>query len=387
MIRVEENRLTEVQKFLQIDFNNLAEFQNLVDLAAKLCDTPIALITLLDEKSNWLKVRSGVDVEVMPRETSFCQYAIQQDELLIIPDATKDSRFDNNPLVQSDPNLRFYAAAPLISSNGLKLGSLCLFDLKPNNLNELQREVLTLLSRQAIAFMELEVSRKELHEQIAEKDEKNQSLMKIALLQSHQIRQPLTSIMGLVNLIKKGYQTVDEEWLELFEKATDNFDTTIHSIVAETFASKDLKAIRFNKMVEEIDECAILLLDREGNIENWNKGAEKIKGYRAGEILGRHFSVFYIDHDKENNRPAILLAEAEENGVARDEGWRVRKNGEKFWGSIVITAIHDQWQDVIGFTKITRDLTDITDLREALKASNTLYGQLLAEFNSTGSGN
>lgn len=378
---MEAGRIEQVNKYLQLDFTKNSKFQDLVDLAAKLCDTPVAILTLLGEENNYLKVRSGVEFEVMPRSTSFCQYAIQQEDVLIIPDATKDPRFDDNPLVQLNPKVRFYAGAPLILSNGAKLGSLCLFDLKPNNLSELQRDVLSLLSKQAISFMELEMGREELKKQIEEKEEKNQSLMKIASLQSHQIRQPLTSIMGLVNLVKDGYQNVDEEWLKMFLTATNNFDSIIQTIVSETFAEKDLKSIRFYKMVEEIEDCAILLLDKKGYIENWNKGAKKIKGYKAREIIGKHFSIFYTDHDRENNRPDRLIEEAERNGVARDEGWRVRKNGETFWGSIVITAIHDNDNNVIGFTKYTRDLTDITDVRESLDASVELNQYLNEQTN------
>ena len=381
MINTEINRIEEVNKYLQIDFTRNSEFQNLVDLAAKLCGTPVAILTLLGEDHNYLKVRSGVEFEVMPRETSFCQYTIEQDGVFIIPDASKDSRFYDNPLVQSDPKVRFYAGAPLVLNNGVKLGSLCLFDLEPNNLTETQETVLILLSRQATSFMELELGREELKRQIIEKEEKNQLLMKIASLQSHQIRQPLTSIMGLVNLIKNGHQEVDDEWLKLFGIATDNFDSIIQTIVAETFAEKDLKAIRFYKMVEEIEDCAILLLDKNGLIENWNKGAKKIKGYKAREIIGKHFSIFYTDHDRESHRPQRLIEEAEKNGVARDEGWRVRKNGDRFWGSIVITAIHDNNKNVIGFTKFTRDLTDITTIKESLNASAELNRYLIEQTN------
>lgn len=381
MISAEYNRIEEVNKYLELDFTRNSEFQNLVDLAAKLCGTPVAILTLLGKEHNYLKVRSGVEFEVMPRETSFCQYAIEQSGVFIIPDASKDSRFDDNPLVQSDLHVRFYAGAPLTLSNGAKLGTLCLFDLEPNNLTDAQQTVLMLLSRQATSFMELELGREELKRQITEKEEKNQLLMKIASLQSHQIRQPLTSIMGLANLVKNGHHKVDDEWLKLFGIATDNFDSIIQTIVAETFAEKDLKAIRFYRMVEEIEDCAILLLDKNGFIENWNKGAKKIKGYKAREVLGKHFSIFYTDHDRENHRPERLIDEAERKGVARDEGWRIRKNGDKFWGSVVITAIHDNDKNVIGFTKYTRDLTDITNIRESLNASAELNQYLTEQIN------
>ena len=377
MFSEEKERIAEVSRFLELDFYKSLEFKEIVELAAQLCDKPVALITLLDGDSNWLKARYGTDIEKMPRETSFCRHAIQQDEVLIIPDAMKDDRFSDNPLVNADPNLRFYAGAPLTLNNGLKLGTLCVFDQKPSTLSPTQIKILSVLARQVTYLMELEMSHIKIKQQIEETEAKNVALMKIAQLQSHQIRQPLTSLMGLVNLIKEGHQVVNEDWLSMFDRATTDFDQTIHDIVAESIADKDIRAIRFNKMVEEIDDYAILLLDDKGKIENWNKGAEKIKGYHSNEIIGKSFSIFYTEEDKKANRPGKIITEAQESGVARDEGWRLRKDGTKFWGSIVITAIHDDNGKVIGFTKVTRDLTAIKEAEDGQRISSELYEQIV----------
>lgn len=222
----ESIRIETVSQYMQVDFNR-SEFQDIVDLAARLCEKPVALITLLDGESNWLKVRFGTDIEKMPRQTSFCQYSIVQDDLLIIPDATKDARFQYNPLVQSDPCLRFYAGAPLALDNGLKIGTLCLFDQKPNNLTDTQKTALSILARQATFILQVQLSKIKLEEQIRETDAKNAALSKIAQLQSHQIRQPLTTIMGLVNLVRDGHQPLDAEWLSMLATATKNFDKII----------------------------------------------------------------------------------------------------------------------------------------------------------------
>jgi PAS domain S-box-containing protein len=115
---------------------------------------------------------------------------------------------------------------------------------------------------------------------------------------------------------------------------------------------------QYQKMIEEVQDYAILLLDLDGNILNWNKGAEKIKGYSEAEVLGKNFSLFYLPHDKSSGLPQSLITQAIENGRATHEGWRVCKNGSTFWGSVVITALHNDNGDVIGFTKVTRDLTE-----------------------------
>jgi PAS domain S-box-containing protein len=124
--------------------------------------------------------------------------------------------------------------------------------------------------------------------------------------------------------------------------------------------SEDLKKSeeRYHKMVEEVEDYAILMLDKNGIIQNWNKGAEKIKGYKEAEIVGKSFEEFYLPADRANNLPIHLLNLARETGKAIHEGWRKRKDGTAFWGSIVLTALHDDDNNLIGFSKVTRDLTE-----------------------------
>jgi PAS domain S-box-containing protein len=114
---------------------------------------------------------------------------------------------------------------------------------------------------------------------------------------------------------------------------------------------------RYHKMIEEVEDYAILLMDRAGVIQNWNRGAEKIKGYKEEEIVGKNFRLFYLPEDQERGLPDKLIADAITYGKALHEGWRVRKDGSVFWGSIVITAMHDDNREIVGFSKVTRDLT------------------------------
>jgi len=127
-----------------------------------------------------------------------------------------------------------------------------------------------------------------------------------------------------------------------------------------TVANLELKHSeeRYHRMIEEVEDYAIILLDRNGIVQNWNRGAEKIKGYKENEILGRSFETFYLQEDREKGMPAQLLNEATINGKATREGWRVKKGGTKFWGSILVTALHDEAGNIIGFSKVTRDLTE-----------------------------
>ena len=110
------------------------------------------------------------------------------------------------------------------------------------------------------------------------------------------------------------------------------------------------------KMIAEIQDYAIILLDLDGTILTWNKGAESIKGYKANEILGQNFRIFYLPRDREEKLPEKLIELASREGRARHIGRRVRKDGTTFWGSILITALHDEEGEVIGFTKLTKEL-------------------------------
>jgi PAS domain S-box-containing protein len=114
----------------------------------------------------------------------------------------------------------------------------------------------------------------------------------------------------------------------------------------------------YEKMMEEVQDYAIILLDEKGTIIDWNLGAEKIKGYTPGEVLGKNFSVFYLPEDREDHLPERLIGEARASGRASHEGWRQRKDGTRFWGSVTITALHDENNAITGFLKVTRDLSE-----------------------------
>jgi PAS domain S-box-containing protein len=128
--------------------------------------------------------------------------------------------------------------------------------------------------------------------------------------------------------------------------------------------------VLLNKMIDEIQDAAIILLDQTGHVIHWNKGAQYIKGYTEQEILGKHFRIFYPRHEQENNLPEKLLAEAAAAGRAVYEGWRVRKDGSLFWGNIVLTSLHDDDGEVIGYSKLTRDLTERKKAEDSLAAKN-----------------
>jgi PAS domain S-box-containing protein len=128
---------------------------------------------------------------------------------------------------------------------------------------------------------------------------------------------------------------------------------------------------RFRAFVEGVTDYAIYMLDTEGVITNWNAGAERIKGYRAEEIIGQHFSVFYSPEDRQKELPRRTLMIATEEGKFEAEGWRIRKDGSRFWANVAIDAVHDDDNVLIGFTKVTRDMTERRAVDEQLDRALT----------------
>jgi PAS domain S-box-containing protein len=133
----------------------------------------------------------------------------------------------------------------------------------------------------------------------------------------------------------------------------------------------------FRLLVAGVRDYAIFMLDPDGVIKTWNAGAERFKGYAASEILGQHFSVFYTEHDRIAGRPALALQTAFDEGKFEDEGWRVRKDGSRFWASVVIDPIRDEAGRLIGFAKITRDITERKVAQEALRESEEQFRLLV----------
>jgi PAS domain S-box-containing protein len=121
---------------------------------------------------------------------------------------------------------------------------------------------------------------------------------------------------------------------------------------------KDVLDQLHKKMISEIQDYAIILMDIDGTILSWNAGAEKIKGYKEEEILGQNFRLFYLPQDRQAQLPEQLIEQAKKEGRAKHIGRRIRKDGTLFWGSILITALHDDDGEVIGFTKLTREISE-----------------------------
>lgn len=164
----ESLRLHVLHAYEVLDTPPEEAFDDLTKLASTICGVPTAMVSLVDEHRQWFKSKVGLEASEAPRkDDSLCAYAIRGDQVLVVEDATKDPRFQNNMLVKGEPHVRFYAGAPLIAPGGQAVGTLCVIDYKPGTLNELQREALACLSRQVISLLQLRLVNRELAIQTA----------------------------------------------------------------------------------------------------------------------------------------------------------------------------------------------------------------------------
>src|SRR6202140_764151 len=179
----EESRVAALEKYAILDTDPELAFDDLTLLASFVCKTPIALISLIDEDRQWFKSRVGISATETSRDIAFCSTAIQQPDVLVVPDTLQDERFRTNPLVVSEPNIRFYAGAPLINEDGYALGTLCVVDRTPRNLAPEQEAALKALSR--LVLMQLEFRRnlillkEALNDRTREEHERERELKKV----------------------------------------------------------------------------------------------------------------------------------------------------------------------------------------------------------------
>lgn len=198
----ESARLAELHSFDILDTLPEQSYDDITALASHICGTPIAIVSLVDQDRQWFKSAIGLDAAESPRDVAFCAHAIlRPDELLIVPDATRDSRFANNPLVAADPAIRFYAGAPLVTDTGNALGTLCVIDRVARDLTPDQERALRALSRQVMAQLDLRRAVADLSRKQAVLEEMMRQKETFVATVSHELRTPLTAVMGFVEVL------------------------------------------------------------------------------------------------------------------------------------------------------------------------------------------
>lgn len=228
----ELSRLKDLYEYDVLDTEAEKSFDDLTLLASDICETPISLISLVDPDRQWFKSKQGIDVDETARDISFCSHAILENQVFEVQNALTDTRFHDNPLVTNDPNIRFYAGAPLITPRGNAIGTLCVISDKPKKLSSKQINALTVLSKEVIAQLELRLNNKKLvmalekqkaHNKELEKlkeeaDTANNTKSKFLANMTHELRTPLHGILNLAEFA-------------ISEGTTEEKDNTLKSIL------------------------------------------------------------------------------------------------------------------------------------------------------------
>ncbi|MDM7326689.1 MAG: PAS domain S-box protein [Thermosynechococcus sp. Uc] len=299
----EPERQRALEQYRVLDTPPEPIFDEITNLAAAICETPIALISLIDQQRQWFKSKVGIEICETPRSIAFCAHAILQSELFIIPDARLDPRFADNPLVTGPPYIRFYAGMPLITPRGYGIGTLCVVDYQPRELTPVQQQTLRTLSRQVINELELRHHLEVTQQQLAHIQ--GLSSLQEAIFNSRNHAIIVTRPDGIITLMNRAA----EEWLgypasELVGQATP-----------ERFYDP-----------QELERYAQIL------------------SVQLGESIPRGFET--------------LVARAR-RGLADKQEWTfIRRDGSRFPVSLSVTPIHDSQGELSGFLQLLVDITD-----------------------------
>lgn len=240
----EGRRVAALRAYDILDTPREEEFDEVVRVVSAICGTPISVINLIDSERQWFKAEIGLGVRETPLPASICSHAILQPDLFIVPDTLADQRFSDNPLVTGDPRLRFYAGALLKTPEGLPLGTICVLDYKPRDLDENQKALLRLTARQIMKMMELRRlnaaeriarERAETHAEattarLAHANRESDLREQFIAVLGHDLRNPLASIQAGAQLVKRGKLTLDE-MLQLTQGSISRMSALIDNIL------------------------------------------------------------------------------------------------------------------------------------------------------------
>lgn len=293
----EAARLQALHDYQVLDTDAEDEFDDFTALAAHICGTPVALISLIDSDRQWFKSRRGMTVRETPRHVAFCDHAIRQEGVFVVPDAPADARFADNPLVTGDTGIQFYAGAPLVTSDGHALGSLCVIDHHPRTLSSEQETALSALSRQVVARLEL-------RRQMAERAKA-------------------------------------EEALHVREEALRVSEARKAAILASAL------------------DC-IITMDAAGRVVEWNPAAEATFGYPASESVGRDLASLIVPPAlRESHRRGLAHYLATGEGPIlnrRIEVPALRADGTEFPVELAVVPVPLSGRTL--FVAYLRDLTE-----------------------------
>ncbi|MCT8335575.1 hybrid sensor histidine kinase/response regulator [Leptospira sp. 85282-16] len=332
----ETARLSALKGLEILDTPEEEMFDEITKLASMICNVPISLVSLIDETRQWFKSHHGLHTRETPRSLAFCSHAILGDELFVVPNAKLDPRFKNNPLVNEAPNVIFYAGIPLALDDHIKLGTLCVIDNKPRELNENQIQMLRLLGKQTIRLLQMRKATERLEIEKLSAERATAAKRDFIAAISHDIRNPLNSLLGMSEMIREtdldptilGYvdhiknagevilhlvndtieiSRLEEnasvsnlEWFELYQ--------CLH--ILDSFFKTETKRKQLEFKLQNFTNQNLLIHSDKRKIEKilWNLTANAVKFTNKGEITCS------VSLETKTNEKGILLIEVKDTG-------------------------------------------------------------------------
>lgn len=414
----ESCRLEALHRYEILNTDAEHAFDDLAELAAKLCQTPIALVSLVDPSRQWFKAKVGVTVCETSRDIAFCAHAILQREILEVRDALHDPRFADNPLVTEKPFIRFYAGIPLLTHDGYALGTLCVIDRVPRQLTADQRHALTVLGRQVMNLLELRRRQIQVEAAATAAEQAKLSQAKLSFAIDHGTdgmallnREGYYTYMNQAHAAMYGYEPTDligQSWTTLYTPEWQNriqnsyfpillgkghwrgevtgktksgdpvaievslailpshstlddwLLCTCRDVTAHKRAEMALRdqEMRLRAIVDHAVD-GIITIDEQGTIESFNPAAERLFGYTAAEMIGQNVKrlmpePYQSEHDG-------YLAHYQQTGQAKIigtgcEAIGLRKDGSTFPLDLAVSEMN--WGDRRRFTGLLRDITE-----------------------------
>lgn len=234
MTEDDARRLAVLREHDILDTPPEAAFDRITALTADLFDAPIVAVSLIDSDRQWFKSAIGLDVRETPRDQAFCDYTIRAAEVMVVPDAEKDERFRDNPLVRGDPLIRFYAGAPLKMASGVNLGALCIIDRKPRPpLTDGEKRRLSVLAQIVVNEMEFRLTAEHLQLARLEAEAANRAKTEFLANMSHEVRTPLTAIIGFAGILGASKTLGDPErrFVDRISSASQNLLTIVNDVL------------------------------------------------------------------------------------------------------------------------------------------------------------
>jgi PAS domain S-box-containing protein len=393
----ETARIEALLQYKILDTAPEAAFDDLTRLAAYICGTPIALVSLIDTNRQWFKSKVGLEALETPRDIAFCTHAICQKDVFIVPDATLDNRFATNPLVTSDPNIRFYAGVPLIDAEGYGLGTLCVIDNVPRELTAEQLEALKILGCQVMKQLELRRNLDSLllvttkHQK--QKKANKQFFVKIGgwfgLTSSILVIIGIfyyQNIKEIVNINNQQKQTLaqyerfnefNQKDQEILQQQSIKLTNTTHSmllgleiaiglcviimamiyyliyreIIARKWVEESLKTERnFISSVLDTASVLVIVLDDKGQIVRFNRACEQNTGYTCGEVLGRCFwQLFLAEKDQPSIQAIFEQIKLDKRPRESETSWITRDGRQRLidWSNTILLDSQNQIEYIV----------------------------------------